>query len=121
MVRVQRWVALVAVTAGIGVLAGYGWALVAGGVLLFAACGRQAVDVMGAWRRVRGAVGRAGPRVVAALEPGVTARRVVAVVAMAAGLVALPLGVALATSAGIAVVSGAAVLIGVSLLTGWNA
>jgi hypothetical protein len=98
--------------AGVWVLAGPGWALLAGALLVFvlwpqgaetalARAGRQAVEL---GRRARTAP-----------------RRAVAMGGTAGGLALLPVGLALSTGIGVAVAVAGGLLIGYGLLTGWGA
>jgi hypothetical protein len=98
--------------AGVWVLAGPGWALLAGALLVFALWPQGAET----------ALARAGRQV---LELGRRAaaapRRAVAMGTSAGGLALLPVGLALSTGIGVAVAVGGGLLIGYGLLTGWGA
>src|SRR5260221_13239094 len=100
--------------AGVFVLAGTGWALLAGSFLVLAAW-RKEPD----WRlladRAAGAARRLGARVKAA------PRRATAVTGMGGGLALLPAGLGVSAGAGVALAAGGVLLIGVGVLTGWRA
>src|SRR5258708_29476944 len=100
--------------AGVFVLAGAGWALLAGAFLVLAAW-REEPD----WRflaaRVTSGAVRLGGRVKAA------PRRATAVTGMGGGLALLPVGLGLSAGAGVALAGVAVLLIGVGGLTGWGA
>jgi hypothetical protein len=108
----RRIVMIACLVAGIGVLAGVGWALLAAGVLAEVAWPReQPVWLPAVERRARAAVAAAWA----------APRRAVAAVLMAAGMVAVPVGVLLAAGFGVSLVVAGALAGGVSLLVGWNA
>lgn len=96
--------------AGISVLAGVGWALLAGALLVFGLW-RQEPD----WRALA-ARGRAVATHVLAAP-----RRITAATGMPVALVLLPVGVGLAVGTGAALIAAAGGLAGLALLTGWNA
>ncbi len=100
--------------AGVFVLAGAGWALLAGALLVLAAW-REEPD----WRflaaRVTSGAVRLGGRVKAA------PRRATAVTGMGGGLALLPAGLGVSAGAGVALAAGGVLLIGVGVLTGWGA
>lgn len=102
------------VFAGVALLAGLGWALLAGAVLMCVLWRREPE-----WRRLADrltvALSRARGRVAAA------PRRAVAMTGMGGGLALLPVGLALSAGAGVAVAVGGGLLIGYGLLTGWGA
>ena len=100
--------------AGVFVLAGAGWALLAGAFLVLAAW-RKEPDwaVLAAWV-TSGAVSLGG-RVKAA------PRRATAVTGMGGGLALLPAGLGMSAGAGVALTAGGVLLIGVGVLTGWGA
>jgi hypothetical protein len=100
--------------AGVWVLAGPGWALVAGALLVFVLWRREP-DWRAVMSRAQGAAARVAARLRAAPRPST------AVTGMLAAVVLLPLGFGLAVGAGWALVAGGASLAGVSLLTGWGA
>ncbi len=98
--------------AGVWVLAGPGWALLAGACLVFALWPQGAETALAqAGRRVAELVRRA------AAAP----RRAVAMGTAAGGLTLVPVGLALSAGIGIAVAAGGGLLIAAGLLTGWNA
>jgi hypothetical protein len=98
--------------AGVWVLAGPGWALVAGALLVFALWPQGAETELA----------RAGRRASALARRAMAApRRAVAMVTASSGLAVLPVGLALATGIGTAVAVGGGLLIAAGLLTGWNA
>ncbi|SRR6266487_3332871 len=102
--------------AGVFVLAGAGWALLAGALLVLALWPRTADTALsGAWTRVSAVAWAVKARVAAA------PRRVTAVAGMGGAVVLLPAGFGLALGAGAALIAGAAALAGVSLLSGWGA
>lgn len=109
----QRAGAIACIAAGVGLLAGLGWALLTLGVLAWAtAPRRQAPDVAGEiTARLRTAIGwiRRVPR------------RAAAVTSMTAGVLGVPAGVLLAYGTGAAMITAGAACVGLSLLTGWNA
>jgi len=104
------------VFAGVWLLAGAGWGLVAGGCLVFALWPQGAETAL--TRASRASAERA--RRLAGLVKAAP-RRATAVGGMTAGVALLPLGLAVASGVGIAVAAGGALLIGVGLLTGWGA
>jgi hypothetical protein len=107
-------VAACLVFAGVWLLAGLGWGLVAGGCLVFGLFRREPDwAVLGA--RVAVACRRVAARVKA--KP----RRATAVGGMAGGIVLVPVGLAVASGLGIAVAVGGGLLIGLSLLAGQGA
>jgi hypothetical protein len=110
--RFQRIAAALCAIAGVFVLAGFGWSLVAAAVLLFVSPAPAQLPVFG--RKLRAAV-------LAGWHWLTTGRRAVAVASMPLAVLLLPLGVGLVAGVGWAVVSGAVSLAGVSLLTGQNA
>ncbi len=102
--------------AGIFVLAGPGWALVAGAILVFALWPQGAETALAqAGRRAAVLAGRTAGAVKR------TPRRAVAMTASAGGLALLPAGLALSAGAGTAVAAGGGLLMGYGLLTGWGA
>src|SRR6266496_2482119 len=102
--------------AGVFLLAGAGWALVAGACLVFALWPRGADDwVTAAFARSVVPVRRWVARVKAA------PRRATAVGGMTAGVALAPVGLGLATTAGTAVAAAGVLLIGVAVLAGWGA
>lgn len=102
--------------AGVGVLAGPGWALLAAAAALW---------VIPTPATVAGWVGRVGTRawVVTATAGRWVAgsRRRVAIVTAPAAAVLAPVGVAMSLGAGAGLVAAGLVLGGMSMLTGWNA
>ncbi len=100
--------------AGVFVLAGAGWALLAGAFLVFAAWRREPDWAVLAARVKAVAAGLAG-RVKAA------PRRATAIGGMTGGIVLLPLGLGVSSGPGIAVAAAGALLIGLSLLAGQGA
>lgn len=111
----QRVVAGGCATAGIWLLAGPGWALLALGALMWVCAPRGRGAGLPAWGQVRATAAAAARRV------AVMPRRAVAVVSMGAGVAGVPSGMALAFGAGAAVLAAGVMLVGVSMLTGWNA
>ena len=100
--------------AGVFVLAGAGWALLAGAFLVLAAWRKEPDWAVLAARVTSGAV-RLGRRVKAA------PRRATAVTGMGGGLALLPAGLGMSAGAGVALAAGGVLLIGVGVLTGWGA
>jgi hypothetical protein len=100
--------------AGIWLLASLGWALCAGGFLVFAL-----------WRREPDWQALASKAAVAVRSLAARARsaprRATAVTGMGGGLVMVPAGLSLAAGPGVAIVAGGVLLAGVGLLTGWGA
>ena len=105
------------VFAGVWLLAGPGWGLVAGGCLVFALWPQGTETALAsAFRRAAFWGRRAG--VAAAAAP----RRAAAVLTASGGLMLIPLGLALsAAGAGIAVAAAGGLLTGGALLLGWDA
>ena len=107
----RTWLAAACAVAGVAVLAGPGWALLAAAVLIFVtptpAAARAAVD------RVR-------PRLVRAWRWLTTSRRSAAVATMPVSVVLVPVGVGMFAGIGYAVFVAGVILTGVSLLLGWN-
>ena len=104
------------VFAGVWLLAGAGWGLVAGGCLVFVLWPQGADTALARAARVLAARARTlAARVKAA------PRRVTAAGGMAAGVMLVPAGLGVATGLGIAVAVAGGLLIGVGLLTGWGA
>jgi hypothetical protein len=98
--------------AGVWLLAGPGWALLAGALLVFVLWPAGAETELA----------RAGRRASALARQAMAApRRAVAMTTAAGGLALLPVGLALATGIGIAVATAGGLLIAGGLLTGWNA
>jgi hypothetical protein len=100
--------------AGVLVLAGAGWALLAGAFLVLVAW-RKEPD----WRSLASRAGTAARRL--ALRAKAAPRRAVAMTGMGGGLALLPAGLGLGAGAWAALVAGGALLIGLSLLTGQGA
>ncbi len=100
--------------AGVFVLAGAGWALLAGALLVLAAW-RKEPDWAVLAARAAGAARRLATRAKAA------PRRATAVTGMGGGLALLPAGLGLSAGAGVALTASAVALIGLSLLTGQGA
>lgn len=111
---VRSVVAACLVFAGVWLLAGAGWALVAGGCLVFA-LGRGEPD----WAVLRARAAGAGRRVAARVKAA--PRRATAVGGMAGGIVLLPLGLGGAVSPWVAVAAAGGLLAGLSLLAGQGA
>lgn len=109
----HRAAAVACLSAGLWILAGPGWALLALGGLLWIVAPRetQPVKLADLAERAReiAAVARQAPR------------RAAAVGSMAAGAIALPSGVLLVAGVGAGVIAAGVVLGGVSLVTGWDA
>jgi len=111
----QRILAGVCAVAGVAVLAGAGWALIAAGVLLFAA---PAPQMFAAWTsRARSAAlrGWLGWRSL------LGQRRQLAEVAMPVGIVLAVAAAAVGIGVAGALTAGAASMVGLSLVLGWNA
>lgn len=100
--------------AGVWLLAGLGWALVAGALLVFALWRREPDWALWAAR-----VASAGHRAVARVRAA--PRRATAVGGMTAGSALLPAGLGVSAGLGVAVAACGVLLIGVGLLTGWGA
>lgn len=122
----HRLAAVACLAAGIGVLAGPGWALLALGVLLWGSGPRARSEA--AQRPVAPldeAVARTREVVVRLREGAAQAaqkpRRTTAVASMVAGVAGVPAGVLLTVGAGAAVITAGGLLIGLSVVTGWNA
>jgi hypothetical protein len=101
-------------SAGVFMLAGPGWALLAGAVLALVLWRREP-DWVSFGRRITAVTRVTVSRVRAA------PRRVTAVAGMGAAAVVLPVGVGVAAGTGLALVAAAVVLAGVALITGWGA
>lgn len=101
------------VSAGVFMLAGLGWGLLAAGGLCVVLW-RKDPDWAAVAARARAGFGKA--RAQAAARP----RRATAVGGMASGVALLPAGLALSAGAGVALAAGGVLLIGVGLLTGWG-
>jgi hypothetical protein len=102
--------------AGVYVLAGAGWALLAGAFLTFALWPSGADTALsGAFRASAERFRRLAAWAVAA------PKRAVATAGMGGGVALVPAGLALSAGGGVAVVAAGALLIGVALLTGWGA
>jgi hypothetical protein len=102
--------------AGLWVLAGAGWALVAAAFLVFALWPQGAETAVAAWQRRAARFGRDLARRAAARP-----RKAVGVGGMAGGVALLPAGLVLSAGAGVGVAVAGGLLIGVALLTGWGA
>jgi hypothetical protein len=100
--------------AGVFVLAGAGWALLAGAFLVFALWRREPD-----WAHLRARA--AAGTVTLARRVKAAPRRATALGGMGGGLALLPAGLGLSAGAGVAVAAGGALLIGVGVLTGWGA
>jgi hypothetical protein len=102
--------------AGVYVLAGAGWALLAGALLTFAVWPDGADTALArAFRASAERFRRAA--VMAAAAP----RRAAAVLGASGGVVLIPAGLALSAGLGIALAAAGGLLTGGSLLLGWNA
>lgn len=112
----RRVAAGVCLAAGVFVLLGFGWALLAAGVLLL-------VGVpAGSDESVAAVAGRVRTwAATAVLQVRTVPRRSVAVGCMSVGVAAVPAGVLLATGVGVALVTFGGLMLGVSVLSGWNA
>lgn len=115
---VQRWAAAGCVVAGLAILAGPGWALLAaGGCLGLASVAGPAEPVAAesglahTWVRVRAAVGSVKG----------WGRRQVAVATMPAAILAVSVGLGVAAGAGVGLTAAGIVTGAVSLMVGWNA
>ncbi len=100
--------------AGVWVLAGAGWALVAAAILTFVLWRREPD-----WRSVASRAATAGRDLVARMRAA--PRRVTAVSGMSAAVVLVPAGFGLAWGVGAALMAGGFTLAGLSLLTGQGA
>jgi hypothetical protein len=100
--------------AGVWLLAGAGWALVAGALLVFALWRREPD-----WAALGARGAAAGRRLAARVKAA--PRRATAVGGMTGGIVLLPLGLGVSSGLGIAVAAAGGLLIGLSLLTGQGA
>jgi len=100
--------------AGVLVLAGAGWGLLAGALLVFVLWRREP-DWRALAARAAAAGHDLGGRVRSAPRPST------AVMGMVAALLLLPAGFGLALGAGAALIAAGGGLAGVSLLTGWGA
>lgn len=109
----HRYVAAACVAAGVGLLAGVGWALLALGALvwLLAPPGTQPVNLAAVMERARGL----------SLRARQAPRRTAAVTSVSAGLSAIPAGVLVVGGLGMASIVGGSLLVGFGVLTGWNA
>lgn len=111
----QRLVAFGLLVAGVVVLFGVGWGLLAAGLLLWARDDRAVSwltnrrDRLVSWSGVRWRAARAAPR------------KSTAAVLMGAGILAAPAGVQLVVGFGVALIVAAVLTIGFSLLLGWGA
>ncbi len=110
----QRLVAVGCLIAGVLVLAGLGWALLAAGGLLWLADDRVAVWLTGRWSRLQADV---RGRWASARE---APRHALARSMMGMGAVAAPAGALVAAGVGAALIVAAVVLLGLSLLLGWG-
>lgn len=111
----QRLIAFGCVVAGVFVLAGTGWALLALGGLLWVRDDRAAAWLSDRWSRGRAAT------VVRWRQVRAAPRRVLAGSMMGGGAVAAPAGALVAAGTGAALLVAAAILLGLSLLLGWGA
>lgn len=102
--------------AGVYVLAGAGWALLAGALLTFALWPQAADTALAGWLRKAAALARAGAAWAAAAP-----KRAVATAGMGGGVALVPAGLAWSAGGGVAVVAAGSLLIGLALLTGWGA
>lgn len=111
----QRLVAFGFLVAGVGVLFGLGWGLVAAGLLLWVRDDRATAWLSRRFDQllIRVAAGRHRLRE--------APRKTVATWTMGAGMVTAPSGVMLVAGLGVALVVAAGLLIGISLLIGWGA
>jgi hypothetical protein len=100
--------------AGVLVLAGVGWALVAGACLVFVLWHREPD-----WRAVAARVAGGGRALAGRVKAA--PRRAVAMSGMGGGLALLPAGLGIWVGLGAAVASAGALFIGLSLLTGQGA
>ena len=103
-------------SAGVYVLAGPGWALLAGASLVFALVPGDADSLLAAWSRRAGGLAR-----LAAAAAASAPRRAVAAAGMGGGLALVPAGLGLWIGLGAAAVAAGGLLIGLSLLTGQGA
>lgn len=111
----QRMIATLFLVAGVAMVAGVGWGLLAAGALLWFRDDRAEAWVRDRVARVRAWYGRTVERLRAA------PRRMVSGVTMGAGLVTAPVGVAAIAGVGAGVLAAGAALVGFSLLLGWGA
>lgn len=112
----RGWVAAACVVAGVAVLAGLGWALLAAGALTWltprALPPTLAGRVKAVWSSVLGRIRR--------VEWAGRGRRSASVIAMGLAMLAIPLGVGLSIGAGPAIITSGVLLVSFSLLAGWN-
>lgn len=111
--RIQRFAAGCLAVAGIVVLAGVGWALLAAGALLYIATPGPSLGRI--WRQGVVDARRAWRWMVAG------GRRSVAIVSMPAAVLLLAVGIGASVGIGWGVVAGGSALAAVSLLAGQNA
>jgi len=109
------WLAGLCVVAGVGVLAGPGWALLAAAVVLYLTPVPERVRHLArkarAWTMGKS---RATRRWL------VTGRHQVAMAAMPVGVILVPVGAGMAFGAGWALIIAGALCVGVALLLGWD-
>ncbi len=98
--------------AGVAVLAGPGWALIAAAALLY---------VVPAPTRLKVAAGRVRSATVAAWRWLATGRRAVAAASMPTAVLLLAVGAGVAAGAGVGLAVAGVALGAVSVLSGWNA
>jgi hypothetical protein len=114
-----RWLAASCAVAGVGVLAGLGWALLAAAVVLAVLPEPSfMLDLVGRGRRLAAGAGEKARRRLAVRGAG---RRAVAVASMPAALVLGPVGFAVVAGVGVGLIAAAVALAALSLLAGWNA
>jgi len=116
----RAWAAVVCVVAGVFVLAGLGWALLAAGVLIYLTpTAASTVSLRSRLVAVAVVAKRAGTRLRGFDWPG-RGRRVAAGVSMLPALVLVAVGVAVTFGAGEGIIAAGVGLGGFSLLSGWN-
>jgi hypothetical protein len=110
--ELRRIMAAGCAVAGVAVLAGVGWALLAAAVLLAVTPAPR--RLLAAGRGVRGAA-------VSAVRWLATGRRAVATASMSGAVTLLAVGVGIGVGVGAGLAAGGVALGAVSLLSGWNA
>jgi hypothetical protein len=111
MIDLQRVIAGACAVAGVAILAGPGWALLAAAVLLFTSPTSKRVSALTLAARDRLVVG---------WRWLVSSRAAVAKASMPAGVIVASVGVFAVLGAGFALIAIGGALAGLSLLLGWN-
>jgi len=107
----QRILASVCLTAGVLVLLGVGWALLAAGVLVWVTDERSVVWIRERVDRVRSWLS----------SIAVMPRRAIAGTSMGVGLVVAPVGAAAVAGVGVGILAAGALLISFGVFSGWGA